>query len=165
MEGSRDLCEILIAPMVLTPTGLLASLSNPIHLLCTGSTSRQPRIVRTVVAVTLLLASCVFSSCVTAKSDEQTVRSTEARLNDAGFTKVTVDTPSESLQDLPTDKLNQFKDELGQISGTTIPTFANVCMKAIRPPPIDTRKCFSKKRISRNTGQTTRMEEVRLNKP
>jgi hypothetical protein len=50
---------------------------------------------------------------VTAKSDEQTVRDTEARLNDAGFTKVTVDTPSESLQNLPTYKLNQFKSESG----------------------------------------------------
>ena len=97
MEGNKHLCEIVIPPMVLIPTGWLGSLSNPIHLLCTGSTSRQPRIVRTVIAVTLLLASCVISSCVTAKSDEQTVRSTEARLNDAGFTKVTVDTPSESL--------------------------------------------------------------------
>ena len=50
-----------------------------------------------------------FCSCATATNDEATVRDTEAKLEDAGFTKVLVDTPSEDLEHLPIFKLNQYE--------------------------------------------------------
>jgi hypothetical protein len=63
---------------------------------------------RALVGLFALLLGAVWS-CATASNDEATVRDTEAKLEDAGFTKVLVDVPSEDLEHLPTFKLNQYQ--------------------------------------------------------
>ena len=61
-----------------------------------------------LIGLFALLLGTVWS-CATATNDEASVRDTEAKLEDAGFTKVLVDTPSEDLAQLPTFKLNQYQ--------------------------------------------------------
>src|SRR6516225_9879518 len=63
---------------------------------------------RALFGLFALLLGTVWS-CATASNDEANVRDTEAKLEDAGFTKVLVDTPSEDLEHLPTFKLNQYQ--------------------------------------------------------
>ena len=68
---------------------------------------------RAVIAILSLVALC---SCATAvKDDEESVRETEAMLEDAGFTKVPVDVPSEDLEHLPTFTLNQYQSISGEV--------------------------------------------------
>ncbi|MGO9452930.1 MAG: hypothetical protein ACLQDV_18115 [Candidatus Binataceae bacterium] len=79
----------------------------------------------TFIAIILAcFALSVLSSCATAvNNDEQTVRGTEAMLEDAGFVKVPVDVPSEDLEHLPTFQLNQYKSVSGVVSWYYDPTY------------------------------------------
>ena len=62
------------------------------------------------------IALVAFCSCATAvNNDEETVRETEAMLEDAGFTKVPVDVPSEDLEQLPTFTLNGYQSASGRV--------------------------------------------------
>ncbi len=71
---------------------------------------------RALLAVFSLFATGAFCwSCATVTNDEQSVRSTEAMLDDAGFTKVPVDVPSEDLEHLPTFTLNQYESVSGRV--------------------------------------------------
>jgi hypothetical protein len=70
---------------------------------------------RAVLGLFALLLLGTLCSCATATNDEGTVRDTEAKLEDAGFTKVLVDTPSEDLEQLPTFKLNQYQTASGVV--------------------------------------------------
>ena len=68
---------------------------------------------RAVLAILSLVAIC---SCATAvNNDEESVRETEAMLEDAGFIKVPVDVPSEDLEHLPTYTLNNYQSISGQV--------------------------------------------------
>jgi hypothetical protein len=69
---------------------------------------------RALVGLFALLVGAVWS-CATASNDEATVRDTEAKLEDAGFTKVLVDVPSEDLEHLPTFKVNQYQTDSGLV--------------------------------------------------
>src|SRR5215472_14416562 len=69
---------------------------------------------RALLGLFVLLLGTVWS-CATATNDQATVRDTEARLEDAGFTKVLVDTPSEDLENLPTLKLNKYQTASGTV--------------------------------------------------
>ncbi|HKF30668.1 MAG TPA: hypothetical protein VKB29_15605 [Candidatus Binataceae bacterium] len=69
---------------------------------------------RALVGLFALLLGTVWS-CATATNNEATVRDTEAKLEDAGFTKVLVDTPSEDLENLPTLKLNKYQTASGTV--------------------------------------------------
>ena len=66
-----------------------------------------------VLAILSLLAFC---SCAPAVNDDEgNVRGTEAKLDDAGFTKVPVDVPSEDLEQLPTFTLNGYQSASGRV--------------------------------------------------
>ena len=68
---------------------------------------------RAVLAILSLIAVC---SCATAvNNDEESARETEAMLEDAGFTKVPVDVPSEDLEHLPTFTLNDYQSISGHV--------------------------------------------------
>lgn len=69
---------------------------------------------RLLIGLFALLLGTLWS-CATATNNEATVRDTEAKLEDAGFTKVLVDTPSEDLAHLPTLKLNQYQTASGAV--------------------------------------------------
>ncbi|MBV8138465.1 MAG: hypothetical protein JO121_22975 [Deltaproteobacteria bacterium] len=69
---------------------------------------------RALVGLFALLLGTVWS-CATATNDEATVRDTEAKLEDAGFIKVLVDTPSEELEHITTFKLNQYQTASGTV--------------------------------------------------
>jgi hypothetical protein len=69
---------------------------------------------RALVGLFALLLG-TLCSCATTTNDEATVSDTEAKLEDAGFTKVLVDIPSEDLEHLPTFKLNQYQTASGVV--------------------------------------------------
>src|SRR5215469_1735258 len=67
-------------------------------------------------AMLAMLSLVAFCSCATAvNNDEESVRATEAMLDDAGFTQVPVDVPSEDLEHLPTFTLNNYQSVSGQV--------------------------------------------------
>jgi len=74
----------------------------------------EVRAQRALAGCLVLLLGTIWS-CATATNDEATVRDTEAKLEDAGFTKVLVDVPSEDLESLPTFKLNQYQGVSGLV--------------------------------------------------
>src|SRR5208282_1411237 len=84
---------------------------------------KSPRHYIFIAIICALLAPCVLSSCATVHNDEQTVRDTEAMLEDAGFVKVPVDVPSEDLEHLPTFQLNQYKSVSGVVFWYYDPTY------------------------------------------
>lgn len=62
------------------------------------------------------MALCAVLSCATEnKTDQETVRQTEMMLEEAGFTKIDVDVPSEDLENLPTYTLNQYPGASGTV--------------------------------------------------
>lgn len=76
---------------------------------------------RAVLAILSLVALC---SCATAvNNDEQSIRETEAMLEDAGFTKVPVDVPSEDLEHLSRFTLNDYQSVSGHVFWYYDPTY------------------------------------------
>lgn len=69
---------------------------------------------RALIGLFVLLLATTWS-CATATNDEATVRDTEAKLEDAGFTQVLVDTPSEELENLTTFQVNQYQTASGTV--------------------------------------------------
>ncbi len=63
----------------------------------------------------LVLLVCAFAGCATVGNDEQTVRETEAMLDDAGFTRIAIDIPSDQLSNLPAYRLNRYDGERGAV--------------------------------------------------
>jgi hypothetical protein len=74
----------------------------------------EVRTYRPLLGLFALLLGMIWS-CATRSNDEATVRDTEAKLEDAGFTQVLVDIPSEDLEHLPTFKLNQYQTASGLV--------------------------------------------------
>ncbi len=73
------------------------------------------RIRALLAAFSLFATGALCWSCATVSNDEQSVRNTEAMLDDAGFAKVPVDVPSEDLEHLPAFTLNQYQSVSGKV--------------------------------------------------